>query len=267
MIENIGVIGVGFVGGSVINTFVDKGVNAYRWDKYKDLGGTIEELSEKSEIVFLCLPTPFVEGHGFDISALQEACKSLRNNSFDGVVLVKSTVEPGISEFLANRYGLRVMHNPEFLTARTAQADFENQSHIVLGLTSKSTHEDLAWVMDFYKKHFPDATISIASSNETESMKLFVNNFYAMKVQMFNEFYLLCQRTGADFDVVREMMLRNGWINPMHTLVPGPDGSLSYGGACFPKDTNALKKYMDRMGTPNEILSACISERNKMRKD
>ena len=39
-------------------------------------------------------------------------------------------------------------------------------------------------------------------------------------------------------------MLKNGWINPMHTTVPGPDGQLSYGGFCFPKDTNALLQFM-----------------------
>ena len=62
-------------------------------------------------------------------------------------------------------------------------------------------------------------------------------------------------------------MLNNGWINEMHTEVPGPDGSLSYGGACFPKDTSALVYFMNKVGTPHEVLEACVKERNKMRKD
>ena len=62
-------------------------------------------------------------------------------------------------------------------------------------------------------------------------------------------------------------MLKNGWINPMHTTVPGPDGEISYGGLCFPKDTNALNKYMKRENTPNKVLEACIKERNEMRDD
>ena len=45
------------------------------------------------------------------------------------------------------------------------------------------------------------------------------------------------------------MMLKNEWINPMHTNVPGSDGSLGYGGACFPKDTNALYRYMEKKGS------------------
>lgn len=63
------------------------------------------------------------------------------------------------------------------------------------------------------------------------------------------------------------MMLKNNWINPMHTQIPGPDGQVSYGGLCFPKDTNALYKYMDRIGSANKLLESCIIERNDMRKD
>ena len=43
------------------------------------------------------------------------------------------------------------------------------------------------------------------------------------------------------------MMLTNNWINPSHTNIPGPDGLISYGGMCFPKDTNALNEYMKKM--------------------
>ncbi len=262
-ITKIGVMGVGFVGGAVADSFEAKGVDVVRYDKYKDLD-TIEQL-EDTNVIFLCLPTPFVEEYGFDLSALRESCSKIRG--YKGVVVLKSTIEPGVTEFLASKYGLRMVHNPEFLTARTALEDFNEQKHIVIGISSLIDQIGLGTLVEFYNKHFPDAVVSISESCDTESMKLFVNNFYAVKVQMFNEFYLLCQRTGADFEVVRTMMLSNGWINPMHTLVPGPDGSLSYGGACFPKDTNALKCFMDRMGTPNEVLSACITERNKIRKD
>ena len=48
-------------------------------------------------------------------------------------------------------------------------------------------------------------------------------------------------------------MLKNGWINKMHTDVPGTDGKLGYGGACFPKDTQALCHYMNQKKTPNKV--------------
>ena len=49
----------------------------------------------------------------------------------------------------------------------------------------------------------------------------------------------------------------------MHTIVPGPDGQISYGGLCFPKDTNALNMYMINEGTPNKVLDATIKESMK----
>ena len=72
---------------------------------------------------------------------------------------------------------------------------------------------------------------------------------------------------GCDYDVVKDLMLKNKWINPMHTNVPGTDGKLSYGGYWFPKDTNALLEHMKREGTFHGVLEATIEERNKMRSD
>ena len=61
------------------------------------------------------------------------------------------------------------------------------------------------------------------------------------------------------------MMLKNKWISPQHIQVPGTDGKLSYGGMCFPKDTNALYQLMLKKETPCEVLAGTILERNKMR--
>ena len=61
------------------------------------------------------------------------------------------------------------------------------------------------------------------------------------------------------------MMLNNGWINKMHTNVPGNDGKLSYGGLCFPKDTNALLEFFKENNVPHDVLKSVINERNSMR--
>ena len=119
----------------------------------------------------------------------------------------------------------------------------------------------------FYSKFYPDAKISVCTSTESESMKIFANSFYSVKIQFFNEIYLLCEKMGCSYESVRDLMLENNWINPMHTQVPGPDGLLSYGGSCFPKDTSALLKYMKKYETPFKVLEATILERNEMRPD
>ena len=125
----------------------------------------------------------------------------------------------------------------------------------------------MKYAKEFYEKYYPDADISLCTSLESESMKIYVNCFYATKVQFFTEVYLTCKKNGSDYNVVKDIMLKNGWINPMHTTVPGPDGKISYGGLCFPKDTNALNKYMETLDVPNKVLHGVIEERNELRND
>jgi UDP-glucose 6-dehydrogenase len=62
-------------------------------------------------------------------------------------------------------------------------------------------------------------------------------------------------------------MLLNNQIHSSFTNVPGHDGQISYGGLCFPKDTNALNKFMIKNKIPNSLMNACINERNSMRDD
>ena len=162
-------------------------------------------------------------------------------------------------------YNLNIIHNPEFLTARTSDKDFAEQKHIVLGYSENI--EQLNEVIELYGENFPEAKISTCTSTESELMKIFANSFYAVKVQFFNEMYDLTNKLDSNYDTIKDLILENGWVNPMHTTVPGPDGSLSYGGACFPKDTQALYNTMLENGSICEVLGATISERNKMRKN
>ena len=170
------------------------------------------------------------------------------------------------TENLVKQYPiLRFVHNPEFLTAKTAYEDFHNQSHIVLGMSSNTTGEDIEILKKMYSDFYPKAEISICSSTESESMKIFCNTYYSVKVQYFTELYLLCKKMGCSYEKVKDLMLKNNWINPMHTTIPGPDGMVSYGGYCFPKDTNALLKFMEKMESPNAVLKNTIEERDEMR--
>lgn len=264
----VGQIGHGFVGSALNQSFLIKGVHTRVYDKYKDMG-TFDDILD-SDILFLCLPTPYVAGYGFDLHAILSTCKKLEEKEYGGIVVIKSTVEPGITEKLNKKFKtLRFCHNPEFLSAKTAFEDFHNQKHIVIGHTvnNYNSKSDAQIVAELYKTLYSDAEISICESTESEAMKLFANNFYAMKVQIFNEFYFLCQKMGADYENVKELMIKNNWINPMHTVVPGGDGQVSYGGFCFPKDTNALCHMMKSLGSPHQVLEACIKERNEIREE
>jgi len=254
-------IGKGFVGRALHRSFKEKGIETIVYDKFQKIGNIKDVLD--SGIVFLCLPTPYVDSSGFDLSAISESLEKLSELNYNGLCVIKSTVEPGVTKRFAEKYNLNIAHNPEFLTERTAFRDFHNQKHIVLGKTEDSSAFDSLVLL--YKRLYPDALISICTSDESEAMKLFANSFYAQKVMIFNEFYLLCESNGLSFENIKALMLKNGWIAPHHVAVPGPDGRLAYGGACFPKDTNALNNMMKKSNSLNAVLNASILERNKIR--
>lgn len=264
----ISVIGLGFVGGSMKKSFELKGEQVKGYDKFKENTDSFEDCLE-SDIAFLALPTIFDENKmTYDKSAIHEVCGDLEKHQYKGLVVIKSTVEPTTTEGLALKYSsLKFIHNPEFLTAATAFEDFHNQTHIVLG-KSVNVHDEQVNVLEkFYRKNYPNAEISRCTCTESESMKSFVNCFYSVKIQFFNELYLLCDKMCCDYNTVKGLMLKNGWINPMHTDVPGVDGMLSYGGYCFPKDTNALLNHMKRENVTCKVLEGTVLERNEMRQD
>ena len=263
----IGIAGYGFVGGALKKSFEINNVNLKVYDKIKNLDSCEDLLN--CNIIFLCLPTLFDETiNEYNKSAIIEMSEFLNDNAYTGLIVIKSTVEPETTNKLSKLFEkLRFAHNPEFLTARTAFEDFHNQKHIVIGKGPNCNNNDIEMLRLFYNKYYPEAKISLSTSLESESMKIMCNSFYASKIMLFNEYYLLCQKNGSDFKKILDLMLENKWINPMHTDVPGPDGLMAYGGDCFPKDTQALNKYMESYQSENLVLKNVINECKLLRKE
>jgi len=259
------IIGIGFVGNAILQSFLKRQISVVCYDKYKSFDKLDECL--ETELCFLCLPTLFEEEtREYNKSSLIETCDYLNQHNYEGIVVIKSTVEPKTTESLATMFPcLKFVHNPEFLTARTAVEDFENQTHIVLGECKSNKQTSINMLIGFFREHYPSAMITHCSSLESECMKIFCNTFYAVKIQYFTELYTLCKKIDCDYDTVTSLMLKNNWINPMHTKIPGPDTMISYGGFCFPKDTNALLAFMQKQDTPSKVLESVIEERNEMR--
>lgn len=270
---SISVSGLGFVGNAMHKSFLKKGLvegkNLFCYDKYKNGGiGTFDSLLQ-SDIMFLALPTVYDSGtRSYDKSAIHSTLSALTEAQYKGLVVIKSTVEPLTCKELATVYStLQLVHNPEFLTAVNAEQDYHEQKFILIGRTDNVTDTKVNSLVQFYKQHYSSAEIRVANSTETELMKIAENSFCAVKVQFFNELYQLSNAIGGDFESLRLLITKNNKITPNHTQVPGPDGQPSYGGYCFPKDTNALAQFMKRNNTPSGVLDACIAERNTMRLD
>jgi len=265
---SVGVVGVGCVGGAALKYFQQRpNVNAVGYDKYKDEYSSNFDALLNTQMLFLCLPTLYSdELEQYDKGAIHDVCGKLNESRYTGLVVLKSTVEPGTSEKLSTLYDcLDIAHNPEFLTARTAYEDFATQSHIVLGSTRKCNPKKFNQLDTFMHSCWPNATYSYCTSTESESMKSFCNCFYAQKISIFNEYYVACKSMGIDYHKVLKMMLTNGWINQMHTDVPGPDGKMGYGGMCFPKDTSALYQHLKREQLPHRMIEASVLENHELR--
>ena len=183
----IGIIGLGFVGTAIYNCFKDKNLNIAIYDKYKNGGiGSFKDIL-KCDILYLCLPTLYCEKNGYNTIELQYILKKLDIENFNGIILIKSTVLPGFCMEQNKKYEkLKIIHNPEFLTARTADIDFKNQKHIILGVTESSSNKESKKIVElFHNEYFTPCELTICSSDESETIKICANSFYSVKIQFF----------------------------------------------------------------------------------
>jgi nucleotide sugar dehydrogenase len=269
----VGVVGCGIVGGAMLEFFETAKIDVACYDKFKQEISDFDVLLN-TDVLFLCLPTQYDEElKAYDYTAIHDVMGTLCDHKYGGLVVFRSTVTPGTTMKLRAQYALDICYYPEFLSAKTAYEDFVVQKHIIIGLEdgraalerTDGTSVQYKQLLAFFRTHWPASRISISSTTEAEMAKLFCNSFYSVKIGMFNEFYDVCQKSDVEFDTVKELMLRNDWINPMHTSVPGHDGHFGFGGLCFIKDTNSLSDYMLSEGIGNEILSSTIVENQQRR--
>ena len=261
--SNIGIIGNGFVGNAIHLEFRKHfKVFCYDIDSSKSLC-TFKEVSS-CDVIFLCVPTPMTtEGH-FDVTILNSVITSL---PFGKTLVIKSTITPASAEELVDSFPEhKLIFNPEFLTERTAVKDFQNPSRIILGGDDKASVESLK---DIYRTAFPSRLIEIVKCDAKTAcfIKYFSNCFFAAKVSLMNEFKQIAEKHSVDWDIALRGFLLSGWVNPMHTQVPGHDGQLGFGGKCFPKDINAFIKYSELLGVDPKILKAAWEKNLEVRED
>ena len=276
MLKNIGIIGNGFVGKAVKESF-KKHFEVFVFDKDKRKANVknLHELINKCKVVFLCLPTPMNLDDGSchlgiiekTLAEIDDWCDEME---FYGIeqrtIIIKSTVQPGTTEKWGKEYKrIDIAFNPEFLTEANSIEDFKNQNRIIIGSTRKVG----AKIKSIYSKVFPKVPIIKTSSTIAEMIKYFTNCFLAMKVSYANEMYQICEKLDIDYDKVVEYAVRDERIGISHLNVPGPDGDFGFGGHCFPKDLNALIHLADKKGLGLEIdvLKATLETNNKVRKN
>jgi UDPglucose 6-dehydrogenase len=159
------------------------------------------------------------------------------------VVLI-STVLPGTTASLSEKFGFDVVFSPEFLTERSSKIDMLTQSRIILG----GKENLISRVKELFEQRFSNKHIILTDSTTAEYIKYMNNSFLATKVSIMNEFKKLGDSIGVDWEKALYGFASDGRIGDSHLQVPGPDGLLGYGGTCFPKDVNAILKFAEKNG-------------------
>lgn len=251
----IGVIGVGVVGGAMVQGLKERGFQVLAYDHAKPEFNTFPEVLE-SDMIFLCLPTPTIEGEQ-KIGAIFKTLNILSSEDYPRPIIIKSTVLPGTTDSLDRGFkNLNLVHNPEFLTERNAHQDLMHQKAILVGSRNK---EALNHVAEFWEAFDEMATVLRYNSPlETELAKYIHNCFLAIKVSLMNDFKEMSDCLGIEFQAALSGALALGKIGDTHTLVPGPDGKPGFGGMCFTKDTAALSTFCKDNQLECGIIDAAI---------
>ena len=216
----------------------------------------LEEVLEASEIIFLALPTPPGEDGSADLKYVLGVADQM-GKLMKGykVVVNKSTVPVGtadkVREAIAKNYKgeFDVVSNPEFLREGVAVDDFMKPDRVVIGTKSEQAKKVMTELYaPFVRQGNP---LIFMDERSSELTKYAANSFLATKISFMNEIAQLCERMGADVDMVRRGIGSDDRIGKRF-LFPG----IGYGGSCFPKDVQALVKSSNEVNYDFEILKA-----------
>ncbi|MBX9620360.1 MAG: UDP-glucose/GDP-mannose dehydrogenase family protein [Hyphomicrobiales bacterium] len=226
---------------------------------------SLADAAREADAIFIAVGTPTRRGDGHaDLSYVYMAAEEIADVARDGTVIVtKSTVPVGTGDEVERILKARrpeahlpVVSNPEFLREGAAIEDFKRPDRIVVG----TDDDDARRVMsEIYRPlYLNQAPLLFVSRRTSELIKYAANAFLAMKITFINEIADLCERLQADVqDVARGIGLDNRIGGKFLHAGPG------YGGSCFPKDTLALVKTAEDVGSPMRIIETVIDVNDK----
>jgi len=259
----IGLIGFGFVGSAISHGFVlHADIKIY--DKYSNFYDSLDKTVNKSDFLFLCLPTPMNPDGSQDLSSLTGVLDEINGVAYSQkIIIIKSTIVPGTTRSFANKYKNHTfIFNPEFLTERSAKLDFINTARIIIGGEDTVALEKFEAV---YRLRFPHTPIFQTTWEGAEAVKYMANIFFSIKISFLNEMYDIAKKIGVPYEELRNMWLADFRIGNSHTDVPGFDSHRGYGGKCFPKDINAFIKWADKNDLDVDMARAAEKVNTRVR--
>jgi len=260
----LGIIGWGVVGQATGAGFGKK--HKIIWNNKSDKGSTpVPELCQKSDFVFLCLPTPMKADHsGIDLKCMNQVVDEVAPLLADTSkpLVVKSTVIPGTTASYAKKYPkVAFAMNPEFLTEINAPWDFLHPDRVVIGAQNEDVANRIARlhrdVMGYKVKIFTTDTTT------AELVKYMSNTYMATKVIFANEMSDLAEKLGINYNDVADMVGADKRIGKSFLKVSPFKG---FGLKCFPKDTVAILGLAKKLKVDLSVLQAVWKKNLKVRK-
>lgn len=254
----IGIIGRGFVGGSIEKLLVDKSEHHVEAFDVNDgeLNEGYERVVKDADLLYVAVPTP-MDGDGKCYTGILEESLRLVDDIADcgQIVMIKSTMVPGTSERLKSNYkNIVIVTNPEFLTERNAYEDLCRAKQHVLGGVPEESKE---MIRNYHESLWGDCKCIFVSNTEAELIKYLINTYLSVKVSFANHIYQLANSLGVDYSTFIESAIESdSRIETTHWQVPGPDGRLGFGGKCFPKDLNGMISLFNEHGLECPLLKA-----------
>jgi UDPglucose 6-dehydrogenase len=252
----VGIVGLGFVGEAIraSTEFTSDNVVCVDSDVRKGHVGTYTDLMA-CEGIFICVPSPMKDDGSCDTSILESVLEKLKD--FRGVIISKVTAPPNVYQSL-NKIYPNLVHSPEFLTAATARRDYANAKWCIIGGDVRAYRNEAERIIKMTQPCLE--TVKFCSIGDAALAKYAINSFLATKVVFMNELYQLARMAELNYDVVVNLIKQDERIGESHMRVPGIDGSLGFGGYCFPKDTEALINYAKEYNVNLNVLSSAVQK-------
>src|SRR5436190_4151010 len=228
---------------------IHRNVSAHRLQ----FSGSIEEAVDKSQIIFIAVPTPQKPNGDADLSYIEKVAREIAGVLHSYRVIVdKSTVPVKTGEKVAEsikRYNKHnaefdVVSNPEFLREGCAVRDLMQPDRIVIGAQSERA---IALMKQVYEPFM--APILVTDINSAELIKHAANSFLALKISYINALSAICEASGADVEKVADGIGTDRRIGRSFL-----NAGIGYGGSCFPKDVAAFITISEQLGVPFTLL-------------
>lgn len=234
-------------------------------EKRLTFSSNINDAVKQSEVCFIAVGTPQGEDGSADLQYVMQVAEAIAK-SINGykVIVNKSTVPVGTAEKVTEiikqytNYPFDVVSNPEFLKQGNAVDDFLHPDRVIIGSNSDKATRIM---QDIYASFFRTGNrVIVMDVKSAEMTKYASNSFLATKISFMNEIANLCEKVGADTEMVRVGMSTDTRIGNKF-LFPG----LGYGGSCFPKDVKALIKTGIDNGVDMSIIKSADATNKKQK--